>query len=435
MNERIEALRKRLDAVRLAIPDGASSDEQIAKYFSEQEAIIEGVLETLGKMHEASTTEAEGVRDAVKNLRETLRTSSTEMKSLSRRDIEYGIGKALVGAWTNDRRMLGEAKCFPNLRSEKWSNPKDFTWSADKGFSFTKDALGQPMGDMSTNEQYLINPIYEDTILTDAASKSVMMPLVTTRPMTGPSVFIPEHDRGGVSLKWLTALGQKIEGSKPEGATRKELKAYTLAGYIPWFDEFEEDVFVDLGKMFMEEFSDCYAAEFDRQCLVADNDPFTGALACTDVTAHVFSGADVAKLTYTDFRDAVLKVKAEERKDCRWFLSETVLNHVRNLKDADGNMIWGKPEDKKPGTIDGYGYYECSALPQLNEVGKNTAFAIFMNPKRIIHGNRKGIEIRRFNSTTEGLEYGENFIRFRKRSGFLVTRAKGNMVALKTGAS
>jgi len=27
-----------------------------------------------------------------------------------------------------------------------------------------------------------------------------------------------------------------------------------LAGYIPWFDEFEEDVFVDLGQMFIDEF-------------------------------------------------------------------------------------------------------------------------------------------------------------------------------------
>ena len=41
-------------------------------------------------------------------------------------------------------------------------------------------------------------------------------------------------------------------------------------------------------------------------------------------------------------------------------------------------------------------------------------------------------EIKRFDETTESLEYGELFMRFRKRDGFLVTRPKKNMVLLKT---
>jgi len=31
--------------------------------------------------------------------------------------------------------------------------------------------------------------------------------------MMGPSIFLPTRDRGGVQLNWLTAYGQKIEGS------------------------------------------------------------------------------------------------------------------------------------------------------------------------------------------------------------------------------
>jgi HK97 family phage major capsid protein len=132
---------------------------------------------------------------------------------------------------------------------------------------------------MATNDQYLINPIYETEIMQDAAKKSVMMNLVRHRPMMGPSIFLPTRDRGGVQLHWLTAYGQQITGSKPQGAQRVELKAYTLAGFIPWFDEFEEDVFVDLGAMFIDEFAESYGQEFDRQCLLADEDPFIGAMA------------------------------------------------------------------------------------------------------------------------------------------------------------
>ncbi len=85
-----------------------------------------------------------------------------------------------------------------------------------------------------------------------------------------------------------------------------------------------------------------------------------------------------------------------------------------------------------PGRIDGYDVVESRLMPQLADIEADSVIAIFMNPKRIIHGNRKGIEIKRFDETTEGLEYGELFMRFRKRDGFLVTRPKKNMVLLKT---
>ena len=142
------------------------------------------------------------------------------------------------------------------------------------------------MGDMATNDQYLINPIYETQIMTEAARQSVMMNLVRNRPMTGPSLFLPQRDRGGVILSWLTTYGQEISGSKPEMGQRVELKAYTLAGYIPWYDEFEEDIFADLGEMFIEEFTESYGREFDLQCLTANAAPFTGALAAAGVESH-----------------------------------------------------------------------------------------------------------------------------------------------------
>jgi hypothetical protein len=71
----------------------------------------------------------------------------------------------------------------------------------------------------------------------------------------------------------------------------------------------------------------------------------------------------------------------------------------------------------------------------LDDNGEDTPFAIFMNPKRIQHGDRKGIELKKFDQTTETMQYGELFLRFRKRDGFLVTRPAGNMVILRTKAA
>jgi HK97 family phage major capsid protein len=144
------------------------------------------------------------------------------------------------------------------------------------------------------------------------------------------------------------------------------------------------------------------------------------------------SSANISSLSWKDFRDAVYKVPAEERQDCAWFLNETVLNHIAGIEDTTGRPIWRGPTEAMPGRLDLYPYYECSCLPQFSSIGANEPFAVFMNPKRIQHGNRKGIEIKRFDGTTESLQYGELFLRFRKRDGFLVTRPKDNIVVLKT---
>jgi HK97 family phage major capsid protein len=330
---------------------------------------------------------------------------------------------------------LAQLAFTPNLKTaENWTNPREVSWG-ERGWNVAeRAALGSPMGNIATNEQYLINPIYETEIMQDAAKKSVMMNLVRHRPMSGPSVFLPTRERGGVQLSWLTAYGQQITGSKPLGAQRVELKAYTLAGFIPWYDEFEEDVFVDLGSIFIDEFTEAYAVEIDKQCLISNNAPFTGAMKAENVETVIVS-SNLSNITWKDFRDAVYKVPAEERKDCAWFLNETVLNHLVSIEDDFGIPIWRRPTEAMPGKLDLYPYHEVSILPQVGDIAANTPFAIFMNPKRIQHGDRKGIEIKKFDGTTESLEHGELFMRFRKRDGFLVTRPQHNIVVMKTGAA
>jgi HK97 family phage major capsid protein len=432
-NEQLEAVKKQLSVMKKIELTGFTNTETATAYFQEKEAILEGIVKTLETFSVQESSEMEALKSTVKSLRDEIKGQAKSPRELSRRELLYNLGKGISAAWSGNHKVLADLAFSPNNKSENWTNPKDISWG-EKGW-INKAALGEPMGNMATNEQYLINPIYETEIMQDAAKKSVMMNLVRHRPMTGSSIMLPTRDRGGVQLKWLTQYGQKIEGSKPKGAERVELKAYTLAGYIPWFDEFEEDVFVDLGAMFIDEFIETYGQEFDRQCLLADDDPFTGAMVCEGVTEVSIKGNTINDLTWKDFRDAVYKVPAEERKDCAWFINETVLNHISNIEDTTGRPIWRHPTEAMPGRLDLYPYHEVSILPQFADIGANEIFAIFMNPKRIQHGNRKGIELKRFDQTTESLEYGELFLRFRKRDGFLVTRPKGNMVVLKTKTS
>jgi HK97 family phage major capsid protein len=429
--ELIAGIKTKLGAMQKIEATGFTDQSKAAAYFQEKEIILEDICKALETVNDAQEQETEALKSTVKSLRDELKSKAANPCELSRRELKYRLGKAIAAAWNKDNATLAGLAFTPNLKADNWTNPRDVKWG-DKGWNIEKAALGTPMGNMSTNDQYLINPVYETEIMTDAAKQSVMMPLVRHRPMLGASIFLPTRNRGGVQLHWLTAYGQQITGSKPAGSERVELKAYTLAGFIPWFDEFEEDVFVDLGSIFLEEFAEAYGQEFDRQCLLADDDPFTGAMMANNVTTVTITGINA--LTWKNFRDAVYKVPAEERKDCCWFLNETVLNHSVNIEDANGNPIWRRPTEGMPGMLDLYPYHEVSILPQMADIEADTAFAVFMNPKRIQHGDRKGIEIKRFDGTTESMEYGELFLRFRKRDGFLVTRPKDNIVVMKTAA-
>jgi len=431
MDELLKAIKQKLAEMKKIDSVGFSDPAKAAEYLKDKEILLEELTKTLETVTSNQTTQIEALDATIKSLRDDIKTQRAYPKELTRRELLYNLGKGIAAAWVGEQKTLAELSFSPNLKNENWTNPRDVAWS-EKGWIASKAVVGEPMGNMATNEQFLINPIFETEILTEAAKKSIMMPLVRHRPMSGPSIMIPTRDRGGVVLNWLTAYGQKIEGSKPKGAERVELKAYTLAGYIPWYDEFEEDVFVDLGAMFLDEFIETYGQEFDRQCLLASDDPFTGVLAHPDVTEVTITGNTAYDLTWKDFRDAVYKVPAEERKDCAWFLNETVLNHIANIEDDEGRPIWRRPTEAMPGKLDLYPYHEVSILPQIADIEGNEIFAAFFNPRRIQHGNRKGIEIKKFDGTTESLEYGELFLRFRKRDGFLVTRPKGNMIVLKT---
>jgi HK97 family phage major capsid protein len=377
-NEELEAVKKQLAAMKKIELTGFTNTETATAYFQEKELILEGIVKTLETVTVQERAEVEALKTTVKSLRDGIKVQASGPRELTRRELLYSLGKGIAAAWSGNHKALAELSFSPNLKADNWTNPRDVSWG-ERGWSIAeKAALGSPMGNMATNEQYLINPIYETEIMSDAAKKSVMMNLVRHRPMMGPSIFLPTRDRGGVQLHWLTAYGQQITGSKPKGAERVELKAYTLAGFIPWYDEFEEDVFTDLGAMFVDEFIEVYGEEFDRQCLLADDDPFTGAIAAADVTKVTIAGASISALTWKDFRDAVYKVPAEERKDCAWFLNETVLNHVANIEDADGRPIWRHPTEAMPGKLDLYPYHEVSILPQMADVGANEPFAVFM---------------------------------------------------------
>lgn len=149
MNEVIIALQKKLNNMRANLPSEAASVEQINKYFLEQQEITEQMLKILDDQENASTSEILGCKEAIKNFREAMKQADSKMEQLSLRDVYYNLGKALCAAWNKDQETLGQLKFCPNIRAEKWNNPKDFTWETGKGFVPSKAVLGDPIGNLA----------------------------------------------------------------------------------------------------------------------------------------------------------------------------------------------------------------------------------------------------------------------------------------------
>jgi HK97 family phage major capsid protein len=434
MEELLKAIREKLAAMRKFEATGFTDKAKAAEYFQEKEKLLEDMAKALETVAVNQTEEVKSLKETVKSLREEIKTQAKYPKELTQNEFYYKLGRGIAAAHRGNNAILGELGFTPNSGNENWTNPKDISWVLGKGWIQQRGVTGDPMGDMATSDKFLIHPTYENELIAIAETKSVMMPLVDSTPMTTASVIIPVEEAVDVNLEWLTAYGDEIAEVKQPKSEKVELKALTCAGYVRFYDEFEEDSFIDLGKWFVRKFIGSYAREFDKQCLVANNAPFTGALATNRAINVPIIGNTVNDVIWEDFNKAVLRVPAEERKNCCWFLHETVVNHVMNLKDANGNPIVRRPMEKMPGVIDLYPYHECHVMPQLNEIGANKPFAVFVNPQRINHRNRKGIELKRFDGTSESLKFGTQALRFRKRDAFGLVIPKDHMVVLKTKA-
>jgi HK97 family phage major capsid protein len=204
MDELLKAIKQKIADMKKIELTGFTNTETATAYFQEKELILEGIVKTLETITVQETSEVEALKSTVKALRDEIKGQASSPRELTRRELLYNLGKGIAAAWSGNHKTLHDLSFSPNLKSENWTNPKDVAWG-EKGWTVSKAALGEPMGNMATNDQYLINPIYETEIMSAVAKKSVMMSLVRHRPMSGPSIFLPTRDRGGVQLNWLTA--------------------------------------------------------------------------------------------------------------------------------------------------------------------------------------------------------------------------------------
>lgn len=324
---------------------------------------------------------------------------------------EQGVHKSQVA-----HKNLVDMGCTPNVSHGKDADWKDASWNMGE-----KAALGTVLRGDSTTGSYLVPREYANEVMRIAKDVSKMMGKVRTIPMGTRKLTIPTAATVA-SFAWPTNEATAKTEVSPT-FSYKDLDVKTAAGWITITEELNEDSLVPLGDYFRDIFGEAWGQEFDKQCLAANTDPFVGVLYDTSVNELDLGEGNTtfSDVTADDLVDCMAKLTTEnQRRGALWMLNPTILDQIRKLKDAQGNYIWMAPNQGNPGTIWGYPYLECTAMPTLTGSAASTSFIAFGNPAYILHGDRLGMEFKVFDQTSQAVDYDQVFFRCRLRQAFVV---------------
>lgn len=187
----------------------------------------------------------------------------------------------------------------------------------------------------------------------------------------------------------------------PSNPTFGQLKliAKIIAGYVEAPESFLDDASPEQGQFLAELFIEGLAKDEDRLGLVgrvASSDPFDGILYAAGVNAKVMSATDTTfdKINADYLLDLQTTVPDGAREGAKYFLSPTVFDKVRKLKDSTGDYIWQRPTEGAPGTIWGKEYELSERMPALSATAISTPFVAYGNPKYLLLGDRKQVAVK-----------------------------------------
>lgn len=207
---------------------------------------------------------------------------------------------------------------------------------------------------------------------------------------------IPVLD-SNVSASWISEKGKK-PGTKFT-LTRPTLSLKKLAAIVPMTEEIVEDSAVPLESFTAEIMNEQFAKKEDEEFFSTGDGEFTGIL--DDGNVSVATSVAPASLDADHLADLQFSVSTSIRSEGTYYLSPTVFNHVRQLKDNDGQYIVQLPTESRPGTIWERPYVLSDAFPAYDSVGTGDNYVIFGSLRRAAaYGEKQGIRTKMLDQAT-----------------------------------
>lgn len=264
---------------------------------------------------------------------------------------------------------------------------------------------------------YLVQPEYRNTMLSLIEQYGIARQYCTVIPMSTTELIMPKLT-GGVQVYWI-GEGQTISETQPSfGEFRMTVKK--LAALVPMSSELLSDASLAIANLLATLFAQALAKEEDRVVFMGNTgagDPFNGVLYDPGVNAHVlgsgsttFGSIDAEDLANITSRNSLFTSGA------RFFMHRTIFNLIRQLKDGDGNYIWGNPTmSSDEGLIWGYPYTLVESMPAITATAISTPYIFFGNLMHYYIGDRQQMTLAR--SEHVGFASDKIFLRVLQREG------------------
>lgn len=225
----------------------------------------------------------------------------------------------------------------------------------------------------------------------------------------------------GISVSW-PGENVAITLSEPTFGQLK-LTAKILAGYTEAPETLLDDATPELGQFIADLFIEGIAREEDRVGFAGNTgagDPFMGILFAANTVPKVLAATKTktSDVTSDDLLDLQTTVPDGAREDCRYFMSPTVFDFVRKLKDSAGNYIWQAPAAGAPGTVWGKPYELSERFPAYStSADPSRSFIAYGNPRNLMLGDRKQLAVRSSDVAGNTFQKIQTAIRVHERIG------------------
>jgi HK97 family phage major capsid protein len=181
-----------------------------------------------------------------------------------------------------------------------------------------------------------------------------------------------------------------------------QLSAEKLTGLAPWTSELEEDSAIALIPVLQELIAESIFEKEDAAGFKGDGSSTYGNFTGLVNAATAGVTMDAGKTAFDDLdaedlravRDAVSLAR---RRGAEWFMHPDIISVVEGLKDLQGRYIYRGPGDNRPATLWGYPIANngegIESMPDLTESGASKKFICFGNPKRMLMGQRRELDL------------------------------------------
>uniref|UniRef100_A0A6M3IGQ2 Putative capsid protein n=1 Tax=viral metagenome TaxID=1070528 RepID=A0A6M3IGQ2_9ZZZZ len=406
--------------------------EDVAIFAKEAATEIETLKSDLAAKDERTSQLADEITTLTDKLK-TVQAMIQDKFAIEREDTEegrlYKLGSLVSSMVNKEGRSLSRLGAIPSSVTDDGSFGVRKGWEAKYEAqwrkTYRKSALSSdPLtsdgsDDSSFYGAYLVPTDVIADVMRVAADASVMMPLVTHRPVRGITTYIPTSTD---AFAFVAQTDQETAFTE-ETLTfaRSTLTVVTYAMWIAITEQTDEDSLIAMGAFIRTMCGEAWGTAFDTLAL---SNATYGAMATSGVNQVIMGDGDTAfsnvSSEYLDSLVGELDTR-DKRSGARYFMAPTVWDYIANERDAVGNYAIRRFSESAPLAARGYPVTLSDGMPDSGDSAISTDFVAFGNPKHIVAGDRVGFEFKVYDGTESSMKYGQIYLRARVRQAMVNT--------------